>query len=150
MVYLFAHNVGSLLYLKVGICMSPLSNNHLFLDYRRSPLEQYLRRGLSISLSTDDPLQFHFTKEALMEEYSIAAQVWKFTGVDMCEIARNSCYHSGYSEGAKAYWLGDKFRREGINGNDPKKTNVPDIRLQYRYETLCDELQNALKPHMPK
>ena len=85
-----------------------------------------------------------------MEEYSIAAQVWKFTGVDMCEIARNSCYHSGYSEGAKAYWLGDKFRREGINGNDPKKTNVPDIRLQYRYETLCDELQNALKPHMPK
>ena len=96
--------------IKVGICMSPLSNNHLFLDYRRSPLEQYLRRGLNISLSTDDPLQFHFTKEALMEEYSIAAQVWKLTGVDMCEIARNSCYHSGFSEGAKAYWLGQRFR----------------------------------------
>ena len=83
---------------QVGICMSPLSNNHLFLDYRRSPMEAYLRRGLNISLSTDDPLQFHFTKEALMEEYSIAAQVWKLTGVDMCEIARNSCYHSGKIE----------------------------------------------------
>ena len=32
-------------------------------------------RGLNISISTDDPLQFHFTKEPLMEEYSIAAQV---------------------------------------------------------------------------
>jgi AMP deaminase len=28
-----------------------------------------------VSISTDDPLQFHFTKEPLMEEYSIAAQV---------------------------------------------------------------------------
>ena len=35
----------------------------------------YLARGLNVSLSTDDPLQFHFTKEPLMEEYSIAAQV---------------------------------------------------------------------------
>jgi adenosine deaminase len=32
-------------------------------------------KGLNVSLSTDDPLQFHFTKEALMEEFSIAAQV---------------------------------------------------------------------------
>jgi AMP deaminase len=31
--------------------------------------------GLNVSLSTDDPLQFHFTREALIEEYSVAAQV---------------------------------------------------------------------------
>jgi adenosine deaminase len=31
--------------------------------------------GQNISLSTDDPLQFHYTKEALIEEYSVAAQV---------------------------------------------------------------------------
>ena len=55
--------------------MSPLSNNSLFLEYTRSPLYDYLMRGLNISLSSDDPLQFHFTKEPLMEEYSIAAQV---------------------------------------------------------------------------
>ena len=59
--------------------MSPLSNNSLFLNYNRSPLPDYLARGLNISLSTDDPLQFHFTKEPLMEEYSIAAQVWELT-----------------------------------------------------------------------
>ena len=51
----------------MGIAMSPLSNNSLFLNYNRSPLPDYLARGLNISLSTDDPLQFHFTKEPLME-----------------------------------------------------------------------------------
>merc|ERR1712062_932869 len=110
---------------QIGIAMSPLSNNSLFLNYNRSPLPDYLYRGLNISLSTDDPLQFHFTKEALMEEYSIAAQVWKLTGADMCEIARNSCYHSGFSDETKAYWLGSRFKREGTDGNDPRKTNVP-------------------------
>jgi len=84
-----------------------------------------------------------------MEEYSIAAQVFKLTGVDMCEIARNSCYHSGYDEGTKSYWLGDRYQREGVDGNDPRKTNVPDIRLQYRHETLSAELQTALQPFMP-
>lgn len=60
---------------QIGIAMSPLSNNSLFLNYHRNPLPEYLARGLVVSLSTDDPLQFHFTKEPLMEEYSIAAQV---------------------------------------------------------------------------
>ena len=32
-----------------------------------------------------------------MEEYSIAAQVWKLTSVDMCELARNSVIMSGFS-----------------------------------------------------
>ena len=77
--------------------MSPLSNNSLFLNYNRSPLPDYLARGLNISLSTDDPLQFHFTKEPLMEEYSIAAQVWKLSSCDMCELARNSVITSGFS-----------------------------------------------------
>lgn len=47
---------------QIGIAMSPLSNNSLFLSYHRNPLPEYLSRGLMISLSTDDPLQFHFTK----------------------------------------------------------------------------------------
>ena len=42
--------------------MSPLSNNSLFLDYNRNPLPEYFSRGLLVSLSTDDPLQFHFTR----------------------------------------------------------------------------------------
>jgi AMP deaminase len=47
---------------QIGIAMSPLSNNSLFLNYHRNPLPEFLARGLVISLSTDDPLQFHFTK----------------------------------------------------------------------------------------
>jgi AMP deaminase len=47
---------------QIGIAMSPLSNNSLFLNYHRNPLPEYLARGLIVSLSTDDPLQFHFTK----------------------------------------------------------------------------------------
>lgn len=104
---------------QIGIAMSPLSNNSLFLNYHRNPLPEYLARGLCVSLSTDDPLQFHFTKvrvpifkilpailnsnllfvwfqEPLMEEYSIAAQVWKLSSCDMCELARNSVLMSGF------------------------------------------------------
>ena len=55
--------------------MSPLSNNHLFLDYHRNPFPAYFARGLSVSLSTDDPLQIHLTREPLVEEYSVAANV---------------------------------------------------------------------------
>ena len=47
---------------QIGLAMSPLSNNSLFLNYQRNPLPEYLARGLMVSLSTDDPLQFHFTK----------------------------------------------------------------------------------------
>jgi len=35
-------------------------------------------------------------KEPLMEEYSIAAQVWKLSSADMCELARNSVIMSGF------------------------------------------------------
>lgn len=83
-----------LFYLKqIGLAMSPLSNNALFLMYERNPLPDFFKVGLNVSLSTDDPLQFHFTKvrvdrlrnlpdvhrtcyqEPLLEEYSVAAHV---------------------------------------------------------------------------
>ncbi|XP_034065368.1 AMP deaminase 2 isoform X1 [Gymnodraco acuticeps] len=125
---------------QIGIAMSPLSNNSLFLSYHRNPLPEYLSRGLVVSLSTDDPLQFHFTKEPLMEEYSIAAQVWKLSSCDMCELARNSVLMSGFSQKVKRSWLGPHHRKEGQECNDIRRTNVPDIRVAYRYETMCEEL----------
>merc|ERR1719220_1601910 len=134
---------------QMGIAMSPLSNNSLFLAYNRSPLPDYLARGLNISISTDDPLQFHFTKEPLMEEYSIAAQVWKLSSCDMCELARNSVVTSGFSHEVKQHWLGPNYNREGVGGNDVTRTNVPDIRVAYRHETLTEELghhQRLLPP----
>ena len=62
----FTVQVPALQYLyylaQIGVAMSPLSNNSLFLDYHRSPLPEFRARGLRISVSTDDPLMFHFTK----------------------------------------------------------------------------------------
>uniref|UniRef100_A0A336MIP2 AMP deaminase n=1 Tax=Culicoides sonorensis TaxID=179676 RepID=A0A336MIP2_CULSO len=130
---------------QIGIAMSPLSNNSLFLNYHRNPLPEYLARGLCVSLSTDDPLQFHFTKEPLMEEYSIAAQVWKLSSCDMSELARNSVTMSGFPHKMKQHWLGPNYTREGVAGNDITRTNVPDIRVAFRYETLLDELSNIFR-----
>lgn len=41
---------------------------------------------------------------------------------------------------AKRYWLGPNYIKEGQEGNDIRRTNVPDIRVAYRYETMCEEL----------
>ncbi|XP_033758870.1 AMP deaminase 2-like isoform X6 [Pecten maximus] len=133
---------------QIGIAMSPLSNNSLFLNYHRNPLPEYFARGLHVSLSTDDPLQFHFTKEALMEEYSIAAQVWKLSSCDMCEMAKNSVQMSGFGHDVKKHWLGLNYTKEGVAGNDVSRTNVADIRMAYRYETLIGELECIWKGAM--
>lgn len=45
----------------------------------------------------------------------------------------------------KQYWLGPNYTKEGVAGNDITRTNVPDIRVAYRYETLVDELSNIFK-----
>ncbi|KAJ3596679.1 hypothetical protein NHX12_003083 [Muraenolepis orangiensis] len=125
---------------QVPIAMSPLSNNSLFLEYSKNPLKEFLHKGLSVSLSTDDPMQFHYTKEALMEEYAIAAQLWKLSTCDVCEIARNSVLQSGLSHQEKQHFLGPNYRQDGPEGNDIRRTNVAQIRLAYRHETLGNEL----------
>lgn len=125
---------------QIGIAMSPLSNNSLFLNYQRNPLPEFFARGLLVSLSTDDPLMFHFTKEPLMEEYSIAAQVYKLHPADMSELARNSVIMSGFEDRVKTYWIGCNYRKEGVSANDINKTNVPGVRISFRCETLIEEL----------
>uniref|UniRef100_A0A0R3RR21 AMP deaminase n=1 Tax=Elaeophora elaphi TaxID=1147741 RepID=A0A0R3RR21_9BILA len=110
---------------QIGIAMSPLSNNSLFISYHRNPLPDFHMKGLN---------------EALMEEYSIAAQVWKLSSCDMCELARNSVLQSGFEDKVKVHWLGPNYKEEGVLGNDISRTNVPDIRVSFRHETLVDEL----------
>ncbi|TMW59645.1 hypothetical protein Poli38472_004714 [Pythium oligandrum] len=124
---------------QIGIAMSPLSNNKLFLDYHRNPFPIYHARGLNVSLSTDDPLLFHYTKDPLLEEYSVAAQVWKLSSTDICEIARNSVLQSGFEHQFKEHFLGKNYRLPGARGNDIRMTNVPNIRVDYRHETLRNE-----------
>ncbi|CED82234.1 amp deaminase [Phaffia rhodozyma] len=130
-----------LFYLRqIGLAMSPLSNNALFLTYDRNPITDFFRLGMNVSLSTDDPLQFHFTKEPLLEEYSCAAQIYKLSPADMCELARNSVLQSGWDMEVKRHWIGNKWFYPGVEGNDINKTNVPNTRLEYRHSTLLEEL----------
>jgi AMP deaminase len=124
---------------QIGIAMSPLSNNALFLAYERNPFHQYFKRGLNVSLSTDDPLQFAFTKEPLIEEYAVAAQIYKLSPVDMCELAKNSVLQSGYELSIKRLWLGPNCHLSGREGNTMVKTNVPDRREEFRHGTLVEE-----------
>ncbi|EAW13567.1 AMP deaminase [Aspergillus clavatus NRRL 1] len=128
---------------QIGIAMSPLSNNALFLTYDKNPFASFFRRGLNVSLSTDDPLQFAFTKEPLIEEYSVAAQIYKFNAVDMCELAKHSVEQSGFELSLKKRWLGANCCLPGVAGNNVAKSNVPDIREKYRHETWLEE--RALK-----
>ncbi|KAJ6922560.1 AMP deaminase-like isoform X4 [Populus alba x Populus x berolinensis] len=128
---------------QIGLAMSPLSNNSLFLDYHRNPFPMFFLRGLNVSLSTDDPLQIHLTKEPLVEEYSIAASVWKLSSCDLCEIARNSVYQSGFSHALKSHWIGNEYYKRGPDGNDIHKTNVPHIRVEFRDTIWRDEMQQV-------
>ncbi|KAJ5086291.1 AMP deaminase Amd1 [Penicillium alfredii] len=125
---------------QIGLAMSPLSNNALFLTYDKNPCASFFKRGLNVSLSTDDPLQFAFTKEPLIEEYSVAAQIYKFSAVDMCELAKHSVDQSGFELSLKQRWLGPNCPLRGVAGNNVAKSNVPDIREAFRHETLLGEL----------
>ena len=115
-----------------------------------------------MTLSTDDPLQIHMTKEPLVEEYSVAAQVWKLSAADLCEIARNSVLNSGFPREAKKHWISEKLFHKSdstlsllgvvdgddddasstqslidlLEENDIEKTNVPDLRIQFRCDVL--------------
>lgn len=124
---------------QVGISMSPLSNNSLFLEFRKNPFPLFFARGLNVCLSTDDPLQFHYTKEPLMEEYSIASQIWRLTSCDQCEMAKNSVLISNFPKEKKVEWVG-LYERNGSPLHDPSKTNVPELRFRYRQEMLQNEL----------
>ncbi|KAA1469716.1 AMP deaminase [Dentipellis sp. KUC8613] len=120
-----------LFYLKqIGLAMSPLSNNALFLTYERNPLPEFFKTGLNVSLSTDDPLQFHFTKEPLLEEYSVAAHILKLPQSSLCELARNSVIQSGFEMEVKRHWLGQHWYLPGAAGNDINKVRFrPYMRL---------------------
>lgn len=133
---------------QIGIAMSPLSNNSLFLPIENNPLPDFFQKGLNVSISTDDPLQFHFTKEPLMEEYSIVSQIWKMSSTDQCELARNSVLQSNFTHKIKQEWIGSNYLTMGIEGNDVEKTNVPNLRIKFRnlmWNTEWNLINNYLK-----
>jgi len=120
---------------QIGITCSVVGENSLYIQYEKNPFPQLFRRGLNVTLSTDNPLSLHYTNEPLSEEYAIAAQLWKLAECDLCEIAMNSMRQSG-----------NYASEQSLFSND---TGVPDIRLRMREEFLKEEWQiiNAEQKH---
>lgn len=130
---------------QIGVCMSPLSNNGHAVSYMDNPFPVLFRRGLRVSLSTDHPLIHHHSTDPLVEEYGTASKLYRLSGVDMCEIARNSVLISSFPDQKKQQWLGDRYT-EGSSGNEPDLSNIPTARLEMREESLAAErrvIENA-------
>ena len=49
---------------QIGLAMCPTSNHALFLKLEDSPIGDFFRQGLNVSLGTDDPLQFHQVRKS--------------------------------------------------------------------------------------
>lgn len=140
---------------QIGVAMSPLSNTSGACAYLENPFPHFFHRGLNVSLATNQPLFFHFTNEPLIEEYSIAAKLWKFEFNDLSEIARHSVLQSGFPPSWKEKALGRLYYLSSVLGNDVRKTRLSDIRVAFRFETyhsevdFLDEQLNSL-PRVPR
>lgn len=124
---------------QIGLSISPLSNNFLFCKIRSNPFPKLFQRGLNVTLSTDDPMLFHMSDDALLEEYSVARASFDLSLTDISELARNSVLQAGFEDSWKRQWLGDNYAR-GVTFCDEHKTHVPLIRAKFRSEHLALEL----------
>jgi AMP deaminase len=96
----------------MGVAMSPLSTNQMAFSYEENPFGKYFKRGLRVSLATDNPLQLHMTNEPLSEEYAIAGQMLKLSDCDLSEIARTSVVISSLPKERKVELIG-QFDKHG-------------------------------------
>jgi len=139
---------------QVGCSLSPISNNALFLKIVKNPFPMLFRRGLNVTLSTDDPLMFHKSNEPLLEEYLGAQLVFSLTGTDIMEIAANSVRQSAFLPTGKLhaqdnFKKNEETKRTSVMGGvlyvpyvrDPKRCNIPARRMNYRSKCLADEFE---------
>ncbi|EJS44719.1 YBR284W [Saccharomyces arboricola H-6] len=122
--------------------------------YSKNPFMKFFEMGFKISLSSESILYNHsYTREPIIEEYSVAASIYRLPSADLCELLRNSVITSGFASTLKVIWLGisltphDYFMENTgfVNNwydckpNTSLDHNVPIIRRQYRNSTLSGE-----------
>ena len=91
------------------MCVSPVAENKVFVKYDDNPFHHFFARGMLVALSTDNPVLQHVTDEPLMEEFSVAAQMYSLSECDLSELAVNSVMLSGFSDPEKRRWLGPEW-----------------------------------------
>eukprot|EP00985_Skeletonema_marinoi_P011357 scaffold5397_cov126-Skeletonema_marinoi.AAC.4 len=115
-----------------------VSLQYLYYLDQSNPFPKLFKRGMNVALSTDDPLLFHMSDDALLEEFSVARASFDLSMTDISEIARNSVLQSGFEDHLKAEWLGENYKK-GVTHCDENKTHVPLIRAKFRAEHLALE-----------
>ncbi|CAJ1367816.1 unnamed protein product [Effrenium voratum] len=104
----------------------------------KSPFLDFFQRGLNVTLSTDDPLMFHATKEPLLEEYTTARCIFGLSMTDMCEIASNSVRQGSFAPPGQP--PGRVLGLSSRWSQDPMLSNIPQRRLNFRRRSLAQEL----------
>ena len=99
---------------QIGLNMSPLSNNSLFLDYHRNPFPVYFARGLRVTLSTDDPLQIH-DEGAARGGVLVAASVWKLSAGPVRDCEKLGA-QLDFPHEDKQHWVSDSYWLRGPRG----------------------------------
>jgi len=131
---------------QIGVTCSVVSEDSLYIAYEDNPFPALFRRGLNVTLSTDNPLLLHSTQEPLSEEYAIAAQMWKLSECDLCELARNSLLQTGfYSSTDPSMLLSWSQKNSQFYEGDEHHTGVPVVRLCLRKEILREEWQAIIE-----
>jgi adenosine deaminase len=93
-----------LLYHRIGLTMCPLSNLRLCVidDMAAHPLPGMLRRGLLVTVNSDDPAYFGGYIE---ENFVALAEATDLSRDEIVQLARNSFTASFLDEAAKASWI---------------------------------------------
>ncbi|KTF95439.1 hypothetical protein cypCar_00006085 [Cyprinus carpio] len=99
---------------QVAIAMSPLSNNSLFLEYSKKPGESSYTKAC-------------VCRSPLMIPCSSTTP--STTLKPLCHFLQE-----------KKHFPVVNYLKDGPEGNDIRRTNVPQIRMAYRHKTLCNEL----------
>eukprot|EP00656_Telonema_subtile_P018054 TRINITY_DN19731_c0_g1_i3.p1 TRINITY_DN19731_c0_g1~~TRINITY_DN19731_c0_g1_i3.p1 ORF type:complete len:234 (+),score=62.82 TRINITY_DN19731_c0_g1_i3:96-797(+) len=112
---------------------------------RRPPRSTLSSSSAASDVYKRQPLQFHITQEPLIEEYSVARNMWGLSTADMTEIARNSVDISAFDPVFKDKWIGENHNIIGVAGNDISKTNLTAVRAKFRTDAWTRELSWILR-----
>eukprot|EP00477_Mikrocytos_mackini_P000351 GAHX01000373.1.p1 GENE.GAHX01000373.1~~GAHX01000373.1.p1 ORF type:complete len:684 (+),score=166.21 GAHX01000373.1:35-2053(+) len=126
---------------QIGCSIALSSNNYLFKNFKKNPFKELFEMGLNVTVSTDDPLQFHITGQPLIEEYALARQYYKLTDCDILEIAKNSVRQSGLDCIVKVRRLGMGYDKPRTYSYPTKITGVSSCRYRFREDQLYDEIR---------
>ena len=123
---------------QIGLMMSPLSNNSPFLDYHGIRFRSFSPRPVGVPVhrrpTPDSP-----HPEPLVEEYSVAAQVWKNERDGSMRDCAQLDHPLGFPHQLKMHWVPTEYWKDGPEGNNIQKTNVPSLRMIFRKDCLYEE-----------